>query len=151
MSVEATLFAMLGSDPRIAAMVADRIYPGFIDQGQENFPALSYQRDGTDRIFDALGATGSVTAQFTLGCWSDVAQPLPYQTAWDLFDLVRGLFATFDGSKQNAPGSAIRIKRVFVNNERDVLFVPLAAEGVLAFGVSCDLDVAYEERVNRAR
>lgn len=151
MAVEATLHHLLASDPRLSAILGTRIFPGFILEGRDNFPAATYTRESTNRIYDARGATGQVEATFTLSLFSDVEQTTPHAKSWEMFDLARDLFDSFNKTpferRISVGGAKERIKRIFVQNERDVLFTPIAGEGVIAFGVSCELDIAYAETI----
>lgn len=147
--IETTIRWILLNDPAIAALVSDRVLPVFNVESQ-SMPAITYSRSGTTRIYDARKATGQIEASIDLTCWSNPNGDDPYGSAWALFDLVRLCLSGWTETpamRSRSGGATERVRRLFVQNDQDVVVVPQAGEGKPTLGVSCDLEVTYAETV----
>lgn len=145
--IETTIRWILLNDSAIANLVGDRVLPVFNVESQA-MPSITYSRAATTRVYEARKATGQIEASINLTCWSDPNGDDPYGAAWALFDLVRlclsGWTETPD-MRAKSGGATERVRRLFVQNDQDVVVVPQAGEGKPTLGVSCDLEVTYAE------
>jgi len=145
--IETTIRWILLNDSAIANLVGDRVLPVFNVESQ-SMPSITYSRDATTRAYGARSATGQVEATINLTCWSDPTGSDPYGSAWTLFHLVRECLSGWTETpdmRARSGGATERLRRCFVQNEKDVVIVPQAGEGKPTLGVSCDLEVAYTE------
>jgi len=69
MSIEAALVALLKADSGIAALVGDRIWPLYIQQG-ETRACLTFQEiDGPEEV-STDGPIGLIDGRFQINCWA---------------------------------------------------------------------------------
>lgn len=70
-SLEAGIVSYLSSNPAIACMVANRIYPGYMARANATFPAIVYEVAEVERENLLSGAAGMATATVTIDCYSN--------------------------------------------------------------------------------
>lgn len=153
MSVRIAIYQLLTQAPEVARLVADRVYPLALPQNP-TFPLILYERTGTARTRSMRGSTGQATATLDL---SLMHQPEPnHDQDLELARLAEEVRLLLDGYTQRRPEEYVqfggtRITRIFVQDERDVLFAPIHGEEIAAQGVLMPLEVAFEERTSPSR
>jgi len=70
MSVEEKIYSVISASTAIAAVASTRIYPLAIPQGVAAFPALVYNRAGSQRVHSLAGYSGLENAQIEITCWA---------------------------------------------------------------------------------
>lgn len=68
MTIEEAIVARVLAFAGTAALVGDRVFPGFIPAGAAH-PAIAYQRIGGPPNYVMLGETGAAEARIQITCW----------------------------------------------------------------------------------
>lgn len=125
---EAWLYARLLASGPVRALVAERVYPAFLPQGDER-PAIVYRRAATERSQHAAGGDGRVTATIELHCLATA-----YGDSKRLADAVR---EALDGARDTDADPPIQ--RCYLRDESDIAEPPVFGgeqfffDSVLAF------------------
>lgn len=124
-------------DTAISAIVATRVYPILLPQGQTD-PSIVYTRISAVGGTTMQGPDSLVESRMQVDCWaSDVT------TAASLANLVKERLNGFQGQVGyggNSPANRVRIQGIFFDSEREFY-----DDGNKMYRISRDYFVNYEE------
>jgi hypothetical protein len=133
MGLETGLRALLAADPGVSALVADRIRPLRLAQG-ETYPAITYQRIACSPRSTLDGATGRLRSVVQATCWAE-----SYLEAHALADAVRACVTDYRGT-----WDGVDVLRIEPPDERDT--EPVEGGGAPAvYGVALDLTIHHAQ------
>lgn len=113
--LETALYAFLGQQGAISALVGARIYPLLLPQNP-TMPALTYQIISTVPDYVLAGPSGLVAKRVQINCWASREWAMPgYTTAQNVATAVR---KALDGYSGIWPGG-IEIVRAKRDNQHD--------------------------------
>ena len=129
MSLETAINKTLLKIPALVSIVADRIYPLEIEQGQP-LPAVTYQRAGGSVDYDMDGSTGLVESRFFVFLYGvPKGRRSGYLVAKDMRKAVVEFLSRRPGYSDKV--GEIEIQSIFINDEDDRRLDSVEKKGVV--------------------
>ena len=141
--VEAAIVALLASNEDVSAIVADRIRPLALKQG-DALPALVYQKISDVPDYVMGGQSGLTDARIQITCWA-ANDAGGYSQVKQLAEAVRCALSGYMGTVTSGADS-LDIDFIELNNQTD-LYDPEIARGWPVCAVQSDFMVTYRQEV----
>lgn len=134
MTIEEAIVQRLTTFAGTAALVGDRVFPGFVPSGQVH-PAIVYQRIGGPINYVMSGETGAAEARIQITAWS-----ARYSEAQSVGDQVRLALSAFRGTL-----GTVRVDSMLFENVADVTDQQAGSDQSKKYGRRVDVRVRFHQ------